>query len=136
MNSERVPYREMRAADASESSAEIRAVVERTRGIQRARGFYNAQMPTRHIRKLCTLDEAGDRTLEMAVRRMGLSARAHHRRPGRIQDHLRQTRRRSGAVSQFGSQLLELTRGPEGLERHFDGTKQTVYTERGEEAQP
>jgi len=31
-----------------------------------------AQMPTRHIRKLCTLDEAGERTLEMAVRRMGL----------------------------------------------------------------
>ena len=43
------------------------------------RGFYNAQMPTRHIRKLCTLDEAGERTLEMAVRRMGLSARAHDR---------------------------------------------------------
>src|ERR1039458_769251 len=54
-------------------------LVERTRAIQRARGFYNAQMPTRHIRKLCTLDEAGERTLEMAVRRMGLSARAHDR---------------------------------------------------------
>jgi magnesium chelatase family protein len=50
-----------------------------TRAIQRARSFYNAQMPRRHIRKLCTLDEAGERTLEMAVRRMGLSARAHDR---------------------------------------------------------
>ena len=29
--------------------------------------------------KLCALDEAGERTLEMAVRRMGLSARAHDR---------------------------------------------------------
>jgi magnesium chelatase family protein len=74
-----VPYKEMRATDASESSTEIRAVVERTRAIQRARGFYNAQLPTRHIRKLCMLDEAGERTLEMAVRRMGLSARAHDR---------------------------------------------------------
>ena len=74
-----VPYKEMRANGASESSADIRAVVERTRAIQRARGFYNAQMPTRHIRKLCNLDEAGERTLEMAVRRMGLSARAHDR---------------------------------------------------------
>jgi magnesium chelatase family protein len=74
-----VPYKEMRANGDSESSADIRAVVERTRAIQRARGFYNAQMPTRHIRKLCTLDEAGERTLEMAVRRMGLSARAHDR---------------------------------------------------------
>jgi magnesium chelatase family protein len=74
-----VPYKEMRANGASESSADIRAVVERTRAIQRERGFYNAQMPTRHIRRLCTLDEAGERTLEMAVRRMGLSARAHDR---------------------------------------------------------
>jgi magnesium chelatase family protein len=74
-----VPYKEMRANGDSESSAEIRAVVERTRVIQRNRGFYNAQMPARHIRKLCTLDEAGERTLEMAVRRMGLSARAHDR---------------------------------------------------------
>ena len=54
-------------------------MVERTRAIQRARGFYNAQLPTRHIRKLCMLDEAGERTLEMAVRKMGLSARAHDR---------------------------------------------------------
>ena len=31
------------------------------------------------MRKLCTLDDAGERTLEMAVRRMGFSARAHDR---------------------------------------------------------
>ena len=31
------------------------------------------------LRKLCELDDAGERTLEMAVRRMGLSARAHER---------------------------------------------------------
>jgi magnesium chelatase family protein len=31
------------------------------------------------LRKLCALDEPGERTLEMAVRRMGLSARAHDR---------------------------------------------------------
>jgi hypothetical protein len=29
--------------------------------------------------QLCALDDAGERTLEMAVRRMGLSARAHDR---------------------------------------------------------
>jgi magnesium chelatase family protein len=28
---------------------------------------------------VCALDDAGERTLEMAVRRMGLSARAHDR---------------------------------------------------------
>jgi magnesium chelatase family protein len=31
------------------------------------------------LRELCALDEAGERTLEMAVRRMSLSARAHDR---------------------------------------------------------
>ncbi len=74
-----VPYKEMRGADTSESSATIRTRVERTRAVQQARGFYNAQMPTRLIRKHCVLDEAGERTLEMAMRRLGLSARAHDR---------------------------------------------------------
>jgi len=42
-------------------------------------GFYNSQIPACVLRKLCELDDAGERTLEMAVRRMGLSARAHDR---------------------------------------------------------
>jgi magnesium chelatase family protein len=29
------------------------------------------------LRTLCALDDAGERTLELAVRKMGLSARAH-----------------------------------------------------------
>ena len=49
------------------------------RAVQQARGFYNSRMPARDIRKVCALDDAGERTLEMAVRRMGLSARAHDR---------------------------------------------------------
>ncbi len=36
-------------------------------------------MPARLIRKQCALDEMGERTLEMAVRKMSLSARAHDR---------------------------------------------------------
>jgi magnesium chelatase family protein len=40
----------------------------------RARAFAAGE-----LRKLCELDAAGERTLEMAVRRMGLSARAHDR---------------------------------------------------------
>jgi magnesium chelatase family protein len=74
-----VPYRELRGKDEGESSADIRARVERARACQQARGFYNAQIPVRVLRKLCTLDDAGERTLEMAVRRLGLSARAHDR---------------------------------------------------------
>jgi magnesium chelatase family protein len=74
-----VPYPELRGKDDGVSSAEIRARVEKARAIQNARGFYNARIPVRQLRKICALDDAGERTLEMAVRRMGLSARAHDR---------------------------------------------------------
>ena len=74
-----VPYRELRSTGATESSAAIRVRVDRARAVQHARGHYNARMPARLIRKQCALDEAGERTLEMAVRKMGLSARAHDR---------------------------------------------------------
>jgi len=74
-----VPFKELRAGASAESSAEIRARVERARGTQQARGYYNAAMPAAFLRKQCVLDDSGERTLEMAVRRMGLSARAHDR---------------------------------------------------------
>ena len=74
-----VPYKELRGTGVTESSAEIRERVERARAVQLARGFVNSRMPVRLIRKQCALDDAGERTLEMAVRRMGLSARAHDR---------------------------------------------------------
>jgi magnesium chelatase family protein len=74
-----VPYKELRGNGASESSADIRVRVDRARVVQRARGYYNSAIPSRMIRKHCALDDAGERTLEMAVRRMGLSARAHDR---------------------------------------------------------
>ena len=74
-----VPFKELRGNPAVESSADIRARVEQARAVQHGRGFYNARMPARDIRKACALDDAGERTLEMAVRRMGLSARAHDR---------------------------------------------------------
>ncbi|HUI79063.1 MAG TPA: YifB family Mg chelatase-like AAA ATPase [Bryobacteraceae bacterium] len=74
-----VPYQELRGSTASESSAEIRARVERVRATQGARGYSNARMPVRQIRTQCALDASGERTLEMAMRRMGLSARAHDR---------------------------------------------------------
>jgi len=74
-----VPYKELRGNGASESSADTRARVDRARVVQQTRGYYNSAIPSRMIRKHCALDEAGERTLEMAVRRMGLSARAHDR---------------------------------------------------------
>jgi magnesium chelatase family protein len=74
-----VPYRELRDRNDGVSSAEMRARVEQARALQQGRGYYNAHIPSRVLRKLCELDDAGERTLEMAVRRLGLSARAHDR---------------------------------------------------------
>jgi magnesium chelatase family protein len=74
-----VPYKELRGEALSESSDQIRARVQRARAVQEERGYYNSAIPTRTLRKHCALDDAGERTLEMAVRRMGLSARAHDR---------------------------------------------------------
>ena len=74
-----VPYKELRGNGTSETSAEIRERVERAQVLQLERGFLNSRMPSRMIRKQCALDDAGERTLELAVRKMGLSARAHDR---------------------------------------------------------
>jgi magnesium chelatase family protein len=74
-----VPFQELRGDSKTESSAEIRARVERARAVQQARGQYNSRIPPRTLRKYCAIDATGERTLEMAVRKMGLSARAHDR---------------------------------------------------------
>ena len=74
-----VPYKELRSTAATETSASMRDRVERAREIQRARGYINSRMPARMVRKQCVLDDSGERTLEMAMRRMSLSARAHDR---------------------------------------------------------
>lgn len=74
-----VPYKELRGKSDGQSSATIRERVEAAREIQRQRGFYNAQIPVAQLRTYCALDDTGERTLEMAVRRMNLSARAHDR---------------------------------------------------------
>ncbi|MGA2716735.1 MAG: ATP-binding protein [Bryobacteraceae bacterium] len=74
-----VPYKELRAGELADSSEDMRVRAARAREIQQERGYSNARMPTRMIRKQCALDETGERTLEMAMRRMSLSARAHDR---------------------------------------------------------
>ena len=74
-----MPYKELRGNDNGTSSAYMRDRVSRARETQLSRGYANAEIPAKDLRRLCALDEAGERTLEMAVRRMGLSARAHDR---------------------------------------------------------
>jgi magnesium chelatase family protein len=47
--------------------------------VEQGRGYYNSQLPPKLLRQVCRLDESGERTLELAMRRLGLSARAHDR---------------------------------------------------------
>jgi hypothetical protein len=74
-----VPYKELRLGEVATSSEEMRGRAQKAAEIQRARGYRNARMPTRSVRKDCALDDTGERTLEMAMRRLSLSARAHDR---------------------------------------------------------
>ncbi len=72
-------HRELRSTQSAESSADIRARAEAGRRLQMERGYSNARMPAKMVREHCQLDEAGEKTLETAVQRLGLSARAHDR---------------------------------------------------------
>jgi magnesium chelatase family protein len=74
-----VAYKELRSNEIGVTSRDMRNRVMNARRIQYSRGFYNAHIPHRRLRELSALDDAGERTLEMAVRRMSLSARAHDR---------------------------------------------------------
>ena len=74
-----VKYRELRSEATAECSTDIQVRVEAARQVQMARGFPNARMPSKLVREHCRLDDAGEKTLETAVVRMGLSARAHDR---------------------------------------------------------
>jgi magnesium chelatase family protein len=74
-----VPYQELRARDGGASSARMRDRVLAARGRQHKRGCYNSRLAPQVLRDVCALDAAGERTLEMAVRKLGLSARAHDR---------------------------------------------------------
>ncbi len=79
-----IPYHELRAGPASDTSAAIRARVVAARERQRTRyarrGITcNAQLTTRDIDRYCRLDDAGARLLEQAVARLRLSARGYSR---------------------------------------------------------
>nr|VFK28465.1 MAG: magnesium chelatase family protein [Candidatus Kentron sp. MB]VFK32862.1 MAG: magnesium chelatase family protein [Candidatus Kentron sp. MB]VFK75932.1 MAG: magnesium chelatase family protein [Candidatus Kentron sp. MB] len=67
-------------AQPGETSAQVRARVERARQRQRERSEKpNAWLSTRETEKYCELDERNARLLETATQRLGLSARAWHR---------------------------------------------------------
>ena len=77
-----IKYKELTDKKDAESSAVIKARVEKVRAIQRERfsseGIsYNASMNTKLIKKYCILDNQAKDLLKMAMTELGLSARAY-----------------------------------------------------------
>ena len=80
-----VKYKELREERAIEDSAAVRerVVGAPSRQLERFAGekkiYANAQMPPKLIRKYCQISAKGEKLLENAITRLGLSARAHDR---------------------------------------------------------
>jgi magnesium chelatase family protein len=80
-----VKYKELRAPSSSEESAAVRqrVIAARDRQLERYQAekntYANAQMMPKMIRKHCAITTDGEKLLENAITRLGLSARAHDR---------------------------------------------------------
>src|SRR5258707_7520108 len=80
-----VKYKELRAPVSAEDSGVVRArvIAARERQLTRYAGekktFSNAQMLPKMVRKHCAITAEGEKLLENAITRLGLSARAHDR---------------------------------------------------------
>ena len=74
-----VAFQDLRCKETGATPAQMRERVLAARALQMARGSVNATIPAGKLREICPLDAAAEKTLEMAVRRLALSARAHDR---------------------------------------------------------
>ncbi len=79
-----VRYRDLAGQDDAESSEKIRQRVNRSRAVQserlkRTKIYCNAQMNNRQIKKYCSIDRDAHSLLEMAIDKLGFSARAFNR---------------------------------------------------------
>lgn len=80
-----VNFDQLTAIEVSENSHNIRERVLKARQIQASRfeaikGIHaNAQMPSQMVKKMCTINTAGQNLLKTAMERLGLSARAYDR---------------------------------------------------------
>jgi magnesium chelatase family protein len=80
----KVEFQDIIAKEEGETSSEVRERVSKARERQLKRYgkrkiYCNAQMEARDIKKYCPIGEDGKRLLEMAVDRLGFSARAYNR---------------------------------------------------------
>ena len=80
-----VPFEELSAMKAGESSTTIRKRVIAARDVQKTRfeeypGIYaNAMMPAQMVRQFCIIDKQGEMLLKVAMKKLDLSARAFDR---------------------------------------------------------
>ena len=80
-----VKYKELRGPSSAEDSVAVRqrVIAAREKQLERYRAekkiYSNAQMMPKMIRKYCAITPEGEKLLENAVTRLGLSARAHDR---------------------------------------------------------
>lgn len=79
-----VRYQELASRDGGEPSTVIRQRINDARAIQlkrfEKRGVHaNAQMGTKDIKRFCAVKEGGEKLLEVAINKLGLSARAYSR---------------------------------------------------------
>ena len=77
-------YRELSDETGGEKSEAIRMRVKKARDIQierfkKSKIYCNAQMSAKYIKKFCQIDNESKGLLEMAISKMGLSARAYDR---------------------------------------------------------
>ena len=140
-----VAYRDLASQAPEESSAAVRARVERARQRQRERfagmaGLHaNAHMTAREIRRFCRLTEPVELLLRQAVARLGLSARAYHRvlkiartiadLDGAARSRWRTSARRSSTARSTGGVPRRRGRRPARLRRHrvMDGHPDSEY---------
>jgi len=79
-----VSYDDLKSTKAEETSAQIKARVDRAREIQLQRfssekNYCNAKMSVPQVKKYCKLDDMSEGILRSAFERLNLSARAHDR---------------------------------------------------------
>src|SRR5437879_3579032 len=80
-----VKYKELRAPSSAEDAASVRqrVIAARNRQFEKFQSekktYVNAQMMPKMIRKHCAISPKGEKLLENAITRRGLSARAHDR---------------------------------------------------------
>ncbi len=79
-----VRYRDLKGKHSGESSAAIKGRIEAARHRQKDRfqtqeTFCNARMSDKQIKQHCIIDEDSQRLLEMAIDKLGMSARAYSR---------------------------------------------------------